>query len=74
MYSAKVLVSLFAFPSGRNETLAMENNRHNYSTVCVCGGVFWMGIGQKKYSGLNGNKFNLSLKYPKFIYECLFDF
>jgi len=44
MYDAKLMFSLFP---PRNQILAMENNRHDYSTMYVCGGVFGWGSGRK---------------------------
>ena len=71
MCDAKVIYSLFPSLNVRNQILTMENNRQNYSPVYVSRCVFGWESGRKKHTGLNGNKFPLSLKFPKYILNAV---
>ena len=71
MCDAKVIFSLFPSLNVRNQILAMEKSRQNYSPVYVSHGVFDWESGRKKDTELNGKKFPLSLKFPKHILKAV---
>ena len=48
MYDVKVMFSLVPSFNLRNQILAKENSRQNYSRVYVSRGVFGLGSGRKK--------------------------